>query len=278
VRDSNAEFGTTDAHGTLPKELPICGVMADSQASLFALGCHQIGDTKVTFGTGSSLLMNIGSNASTAESGAVTTVAWVLDGKPTYCLEGIVNYSAATVEWLKNQLHLIDDAAESAALADSVDDNGGVYLIPAFAGLSAPYWNADARAAILGMSAHSTKAHVVRAALESIAYQVRDVLEMMKEEARVAPTRINADGGATSNEFLMQFTADIVNVELHTAQVSESSPLGAARCGALGRGVYSTLDELAELSSMSKEYRPKMERSVAGAFYEGWKRAVDRVL
>lgn len=278
VRESNAEFGATDADGALPRELPICGVMGDSQASLFALGCHHVGDMKVTFGTGSSLLLNIGRDARTRDRGTVCTVAWVLGGEPTYCLEGIVNYSAATIEWLKNQLQLIHDADESALLAGSVEDNGGVYLIPAFAGLSAPYWNSDARAAVVGLSAHSTKAHVVRASLESIAYQIRDVLEMMKEETGIAPTRISADGGATRNEFLMQFTADIVDTELRTSPVAESSPLGAVRCGALGRGVYSALDELASLSSVSNVYLPNMDRDRAGAFYEGWKKAVKRVL
>ena len=202
----------------------------------------------------------------------------MLDGKPTYCLEGIVNYSAATLEWLKNQLQLIDDVSESASLAGSVQDNGGVYLIPAFAGLSAPYWNTQARAAIVGLSAHSTKAHVVRASLESIAYQVRDVLEMMKDETGVAPTRINADGGATSNPFLMQFTADMVDAELRTSQVSESSPLGAVLCGALGRGIYATLDDLASLSTVSRTYCQAMDRGQAHTYYQGWKMAVQRVL
>jgi glycerol kinase len=171
VYDSDAVFGETNVEGVLPRPIPICGVMGDSQASLFAQRCFEPGMAKVTLGTGSSVLLNVGSELRVTESGAVTTIAWRLGGRSTYCFEGIINYSAATIEWLKNQLGLIDTAGETEALAASVDDNGGVYLVPAFAGLSAPYWSRSARAAILGLTAHSTKAHVVRAALESIAYR-----------------------------------------------------------------------------------------------------------
>jgi len=229
-------------------------------------------------GTGSSLLLNVGDRSDTATEGVVTTLAWVLNGKPTYCLEGIVSYAAATVEWLKNQLELFDDACQAETLARSVVDNGGVYLVPAFAGLSAPYWNSDARAAIVGLSAHSTKAHVVRAALESIAFQVHDVLEMMKQATGVAPKQISADGGATANEFLMQFTADITGVELQVSQVAEASPLGAALCGALGRGEYSNLDELPGPTATGKTYRRQMPATEAARYREGWMAAVQRVL
>ena len=170
-------------------------------------------------------------------TGTVATVAWVIDGRPTYCLEGIISYSAATIQWLRNQLQMINSSEETQALAESVESNAGVYLVPAFAGLSAPYWSADARAAIVGMTAHATRAHVVRAALESIAYQVRDVLEMMREQTGVTTRLIHADGGATSNGFLMQFTADIIDAEVRTSMVAESSPLGAVMGGAIGANV-----------------------------------------
>jgi glycerol kinase len=278
VRDSHAYFGQSDAAGRLPREIPVCGVMGDSQASLFALGCYQTGDAKITFGTGSSLLLNIGNRPPPCQAGTVATLAWVRDGVPTYCLEGIVNCSAATIEWLKNRLQLIEGAAETDGLARSVPDHGGVYLVPAFVGLSAPYWNPHARAAIVGMSAHTTKAHVVRAALESIAYQIRDVIEMMQAETGVAPTRIQADGGATANEFLMQFTADVLQATLQTSQVAESSPLGAALCGALGQGVYQGLDDVAQLAKVAQTYAPQMDREQADRLYGGWKEAVQRVL
>lgn len=276
VRDSNATFGTTDVEGALQTPIPIRGVMGDSQASLFAMGCYCVGDTKATFGTGSSLLLNVGENVSEPNEGTVATVAWVIDGRPTYCLEGIISYSAATIQWLRDQLQMIDSSEETQKLAESVENNAGVYLVPAFAGLSAPYWSSNARAAIVGMTAHATRAHVVRAALESIAYQVRDVLGMMSEQTGVATRLIHADGGATSNRFLMQFTADIINAEVRTSAVAESSPLGAAMCGAIGSDVPS----IGQLDSpgSAERYQRKMSSETADACYAGWKQAVKRVL
>lgn len=276
VRDSNGDFGTTDCEGSFSTPLPIRGVMGDSQASLFALGCHRVGDTKVTFGTGSSVLLNVGNKISEPNEGTVATVAWVIDGRPTYGLEGIISYSGATVQWLRDQLQMIRSSSETQALAESVESNAGVYLVPAFAGLSAPHWSADARAAIVGMSAFSTRAHVVRAALESIAYQVRDVLEMMSEQAGIATRLLHADGGATSNAFLMQFTADMINAEVQTSAVAESSPLGAMLCGAVGRDV-AKIEDLA-MPNCGPKYRRQMPAEAANACYDGWKQAVQRVL
>jgi glycerol kinase len=278
VRESGAEFGATDAEGALPGPVPIRGVMGDSQASLFAQRCFVPGMTKATFGSGTSVLLNIGESFRLVDGGAVTAVAWVIDGRPTYALEGLINYSAATVEWLKDQLGLIRDAAESEALAQSVADNGGVYLVPAFAGLGAPYWSSDARAAILGMTAHATKAHVVRAALESVAYQVRDVLEMMGSGAGVTPRGILGDGGATANRFLMQTVADICGLELGASDVAELSALGAAWSGLLGSGVLPSLDAIAALPRAMTHYRPRMNVAHADRLYSGWKDAVKRVL
>ncbi len=276
VRDSNASFGTTELDGILAAPIPIRGVMGDSQASLFALGCHRVGDTKVTFGTGSSLLMNVGPTVTDPGPGTVSTVAWVIDGQPTYCLEGIITYSAATIQWLRDRLHLIQSAEETEPLAVSVEDNGGVYLVPAFAGLSAPYWSPNARAALVGMTAYSTKAHIVRAALESIAYQVRDVLMMMHQQTGIATRWIQADGGATRNRFLMQFVADLIGAEVQTSLVSESSPLGAALCGAVGQDVASP-EELPMSGCAERFVRKQSEKDVDRA-YAGWKRAVESVV
>jgi glycerol kinase len=276
VRDSNANFGTTNVAGVLDAPIPICGVMGDSQASLFALGCHQVGDTKITLGTGSSLLLNVGGTITEPEEGTIATVAWVIDGRPTYCLEGIISYSAATIQWLRDQLQLIRSAEETQALAESVEDNGGVYLVPAFAGLSAPYWSPDARAAIVGMTAHTTRAHVVRAALESIAYQVRDVLEMIREQTGVTTRLIRADGGATNNCFLMQFMADVIDAEVQTSLIAESSPLGAVLCGSIGAEVDS-LEQLT-VPCAARRYIREMAPKTANEFYLGWKEAVERVL
>ena len=278
VRESAAQFGDTDAGGLLPKRVPICGVMGDSQASLFAQRCYQPGMAKATFGTGTSVLLNIGNKFRLSEKGAVTALAWVWRGQPTYAFEGIINFSAATIEWLKNQLGLIRDSSEVEALARSVADNGGVYFVPAFSGLSAPYWSPDARAAIIGMTAFTKKEHVVRAALESIAYQIRDVLEMMRTDSKIRLRNLHADGGPTRNQFLMQFTADLTGAELKVSEIAEASAWGAAMSGMLGLGLCRSLAELAALPHKTKIHRPKMAAATATRLQAGWRAAVKRVL
>jgi glycerol kinase len=278
VRESAAQFGETDANGILPKRIPIVGVMGDSQASLFAQKCFVPGMAKATFGTGMSVLLNIGGNFKLSKRGAVTALAWVWHGKPVYAFEGIINFSAATIEWLKNQLGLIQSSAEAEKLATGATDNGGVYFVPAFAGLSAPYWNPEARAAILGMTAHTKKEHIVRAAQEAITYQIRDVLDMMRGDAKIKLQNLYADGGPTRNRFLMQFTADITGVELKVSEVADSSAWGAAMMGLLGLGIYQSHDELAKLWRTNKIFFPRMKPELVGKYYAGWRRAVKRVL
>jgi glycerol kinase len=278
VRDATANFGSTTLDGILEKPIPIVGVMGDSQASLFAHRCFRPGMAKVTLGTGSSVLLNLGPELRYGGDAAVSTVAWSHQGKPTYSFEGIISYAAATVAWLKDQLGLIRDASETEAAAQSVPDNGGVYLVPAFAGLSAPHWSPDARAAIVGMTAHANRNHIIRAALESIGYQLRDVLGAMRERAGVDLRTINADGGATRNRFLMQFIADITGLEITVAQMPDCSPLGAAMAGALGSGAYKSFDDLAKLPRETETYRPTMPRDLADQLHRGWQRAVKQVL
>jgi glycerol kinase len=278
VRESAAQFGETDAGGLLPKRVPIAGVMGDSQASLFAQRCFRPGTAKATFGTGTSVLLNIGDQLRVSKKGAVTALAWVYRGRPTYAFEGLINFSAATIEWLKNQLGLIQGAGEVEKLALSVKDNGGVYLVPAFAGLSAPYWSPAARAAIVGMTAHTSKAHVVRAAQEAIAYQVRDVLDMMRADATVKLQSLHADGGPTNNKFLMQFTADQTRTEIKVAEVAESSAWGAAMNGLLGLGLWASFSDLEKLSREQIVFRPKMKSAEADHLHSGWLAAVKRVL
>ena len=278
VRESAAQFGETDAVGVLPRTIPIIGVMGDSQASLFAQRCYQPGAAKATFGTGTSVLLNIGDKLRVSEKGAVTALAWVWRGKPTYAFEGLINFSAATIEWLKNQLGLIQSAGEVEKLATSVKDNGGVYLVPAFAGLSAPYWSTDARAAIVGMTAHTNKAHLVRAAQEAIAYQIRDVLDMMRGDAQLKLKMLHADGGPTQNKFLMQFTADMTRTEIKVAEVAESSAWGAAMNGLLGLGIYKSLPELATLPQAQNLFRPRMKEAEVKQLHHGWQQALRRVL
>jgi len=278
VRESSAHFGTTQVGGLLPRPVPIIGVMGDSQASLFAQQCFQPGTAKATFGTGTSVLLNLGDRLPAPRPGMVTALAWVRDGKPTYALEGIINFSAATIEWLKNQLGLIQSAAEVGPLALSVPDNGGVYLVPAFAGLSAPHWAPDARAAIFGLTAHSRKEHIVRAAQEAIGYQIRDVLDAMRRDSGIRVRRLHADGGPTRNRFLMQFTADITGVELKVAEVAEASAWGAALNGLLGSGFYQSTAELARLARRSTTFRPQMSAAGVRKNHHGWLAAVKRVL
>lgn len=278
VRESAARFGETDAGGILPKRIPIVGVMGDSQASLFAQRCYQPGTAKATFGTGTSVLLNIGDQLRVSEKGAVTALAWVWRGKPTYAFEGLINFSAATIEWLKNQLGLIQSAGEVEQLAMNVKDNGGVYLVPAFAGLSAPYWSPEARAAIVGMTAFTKREHIVRAAQEAIAYQIRDVLDMMRSDAKVKLKTLHADGGPTRNKFLMQFTADLTRTEIKVAEVAESSAWGAALNGLLGLGIYKSLTELAAVPQAQNLFHPRMKEAEVKRLHQGWQQAVRRAL
>jgi glycerol kinase len=277
VRESFERFGTTDAGGALPNKLPICGVMGDSQASLLAQGCYERGDCKATFGSGTSILLNTGDRLESSERGAVSSIAWIWQGRPTYALEGLINYSTATIAWLKDQLGLIANASEAAALAQVVPDNGGVFFVPAFAGLSAPYWRPNARAAIVGITAHSKREHIVRAALESIAYQIRDVLEMMRLDGKIVPHMLLADGGPTCNEFLMQFSADILRLELIVAEIPESSARGAAMAAMLGQGGVASFAELSALPRAARHYRPELDADMADRLYSEWRTAVERV-
>jgi glycerol kinase len=208
----------------------------------------------------------------------VTTIAWVHEGEPTYAFEGITNFTGATIAWLVNQLKLIDNPVETENIALSVDDNGGVYLVPAFVGLSAPYWQPEAKAAILGLTPHSTRNHVVRAALESIAYRIRDVLDLMAKDAGITLTKIHADGGAVQNQFLMQFVADMLQINLRASSLPEFSALGATLSGFIGMGFANTLESLHDLPRDFIDYNPKMSVDHALSLYSAWKEAVERIL
>lgn len=278
VRESSAHYGETDLAGLLDEPLPICGVMGDSQGALFAERCFTPGSAKVTFGTGSSVLLNLGDECRLSDQGIVTTIGWVFQGKPTYAYEGIINFTGATIQWLRDQLGLIQDAAETEGIAQTVGDNGGVYLVPAFVGLSAPHWAPAAKAAIVGLTPAATKAHIVRAALESIAYQVKDVLGLMADEAGITLQAVHGDGGAVRNAFLMQFTADMTQCTIRAASLPELSALGAVLSGALGMGVYDSLAALEDLPLTFTDYHPVMPAAQVADLYAGWQDAVRRVL
>jgi len=278
VHDSTGSYGETDAGGAFDRQVPIQGVMGDSQAALFAHRCFAPGDGKATIGTGSSVLLNCGTKAVDGGDGVVTTIAWTHRGQAVYCLEGIINYSAATLTWLKDRLGLIQSLDECEPAAQSVEDNGGVYLVPAFAGLGAPYWSATARAGLVGMTAFTTRAHVIRAALESIAYQLDDVLTMMRRQGGVELQQLHVDGGGTANRFLMQFIADLTGVRLRAAAAADCSPLGAAMAGMLGLGIRPSLESLAGMSCGETVYNPAMPRRRANDLRQGWQLAVKQVL
>ena len=276
--DSTATFGETTLDGFLPKPVPICGVIGDSQGALLAHHCVQPGATKVTFGTGSSILMNIGATPRFSERGVLTALAWVCRGVPAYAFEGIIISSAATLAWLRDGLGLIAEFAECEALAGAVPDTGGVFLVPAFAGLGLPYWEPSARGAILGLTGGSDRRHIVRAALEAIAYQLADALSAMRQEAGVPLGGIRADGGATESRLLMQFTADLTRTGIEVAADPECSSLGAVLAGRIGLGHLSGVEALAEAPARGSLYRPAMPAARALELHAGWTAAVRRVL
>lgn len=278
VRDSDVRFGETDLGGLLQRPLPIVGVMGDSQAALFAQRCFAPGSAKVTFGTGSSVLLNIGSEVVYSDKGIVTAVAWVIGGRPVYAFEGITNFTGATITWLRDQLKLIESVEETEGLATAVPDNGGVYFVPAFVGLGAPYWQPNARAAVVGLTPASSKNHVVRAALEGIAFRINDVLALMAEEAAVDLQTVHADGGAVNNRFLMQFVADLTHLTVRASRLPELSALGAVLAGLIGMDIYADLNAIAQLPRATIDFNPVMPRDAAKKLYAGWQTTVQQVL
>lgn len=278
VRESSAQFGQTTLDGILRRPCPIVGVIGDSQASLFAQRCFEPGAAKVTFGSGSSVLLNIGARPQLSARGVVTALAWVHAGQPAYAFEGIIIHSAATLSWLQKQLGLLSDVAEIESLADEVDDNGGVYLVPAFSGLGLPHWESNARAAIVGLSGHSDRRHVSRAALESMAYQLRDALDAMQEESGVRLKCLRVDGGPTQNKLLMQFTADITQTELAVSLTPDCSALGSCMMGLLGLGVHASLEAIVDIAFDDQIYLAQMPASNAQTLHGGWQIAVRQVL
>jgi len=274
VRDCSAAFGETRAGGALDAPIPIRGVMGDSQASLLGHSCTSAGACKVTFGTGSSLMLNIGDQPMPPAGGAVTSLAWILDGRPAYALEALINYSAATLNWLRDQLGIARDIDELERMAARVEDNGGVYLVPAFAGLSAPHWAPRARAAIVGLSAHSERAHIARAAVESIALQIADAVEILGHESGVPVAALHADGGPTRNRLLMQLTASLAGVPLRVNRVPDISPLGALIAGRSGAGEAPPAQDPDAFES----YTPDLPAGQVRTIREGWNRAVQQVL
>ena len=281
VKPSAGFFGETaagageTAAGALPAGIPVTGIAGDQQSALFGQCCFEPGMAKNTYGTGCFLLLNTGDTPVASEHGLLTTVAWQLDGAATYALEGSVFIAGAVVQWLRDGLGIIGSAAESETLAESVPDAGGVYLVPAFTGLGAPYWDPYARGVLVGLTRGTTKAHIARAALEAIAYQNRDVLDAMTHEAGAPLRALRVDGGAAANNFLCQFQADVLNVEVLRPAVTETTGLGAAFLAGVGAGMWKTGD-LASRWRLEHRFAPSAGTAGRAAGYAGWRRAVER--
>jgi glycerol kinase len=276
VRDSSGRFGETDSEW-LGAPVPIAGVAGDQQAALFGQGCFTPGSAKNTYGTGCFLLMNTGAQPATSKSGLITTIAWGLDGGVEYALEGSIFVAGAAVQWLRDGLGLVRDAAETEAAARSVEDTGGVYLVPAFVGLGAPYWDERARGAIVGLTRGTTRAHLIRATLESIAYQSRDVVECFSRDAGLALDTLRVDGGACRNDFLMQFQADVLGVPVQRPPVLEVTALGAAALAGLAVGFWRDRRELAAVTGTgATRFEPRMPPARREELVAGWRRAVER--
>jgi glycerol kinase len=275
VRESSCVLGQMDAEW-LGGEIPVAGMAGDQQAALFGQGCFSPGDAKNTYGTGCFLLMNTGTEASRSQTGLVTTIAWGIGGRVEYALEGSVFVAGASIQWLRDGLRVLEKASDSAAAAASVPDTGGVYVVPAFVGLGAPYWDERARGTIVGITRGTSREHLVRATLESIAYQTRDVMECVAKDSGIAPASLRVDGGACQNDFLMQFQADLLGIPVRRPEVLEVTALGAAALAGLATGFWSDRAALGSALGAGTVFEATLEPAHRDALYADWKRAVER--
>ncbi len=276
VKSSSEVYAETDPE-LFGAAIPIAGIAGDQQAALYGQACFKPGMMKNTYGTGCFLLMNTGESANLSKTGLLTTIAWNTNGKTEYALEGSVFVAGAAIQWLRDGLGIIANAPDSEALAASVSDNQGVYFVPAFVGLGAPYWDQEARGAIVGLTRGATRAHLARAALEAMAYQTRDVVECMQKDSGIKARELRIDGGATSNDFLCQFQADILGIPVVRPVITETTALGAAYLAGLAVGFWKSEKEIAGQWQVEKRFEPKMKKSERERLYEGWQQAVARV-
>ena len=275
VKPSSYNYGNT-VPDILGGEIPIAGIAGDQQAALFGQCCFEPGTVKNTYGTGCFILMNTGEKAVESKNGLLTTIAWGIDGKPEYALEGSVFIAGASIQWLRDGLRLIDNASFSEQYAEKVPDSGGVYVVPAFTGLGAPYWDQYARGTIVGITRGTTKEHFVRATLESVAYQSFDVIKAMEADAGVPIKNIRVDGGAAANNFLMQFQADILNTDVIRSKVIESTALGAVYLAGLAVGYYADKDDIVKNMTRDRVFQPSIQEQDREKLVSGWKEAVKR--
>ncbi|MBS3887709.1 MAG: glycerol kinase GlpK [Firmicutes bacterium] len=278
VRPSSEVYGHTDPNVFLGKAVPIAGAAGDQQAALFGQTCFKPGMAKNTYGTGCFMLMNTGDKLVSSKNGLLTTIAWGLDGKVEYALEGSIFIAGAAVQWLRDGLKIIEAAPDSEYFALKVQDTGGVYVVPAFVGLGAPYWDMKARGAILGLTRGSGKPEIIRATLESLAYQTRDVLSAMEADSGITLKALKVDGGAVNNGLLMQFQSDILGVPVDRPQVTETTALGAAYLAGLAVGVWENKDDLVDNWKLDMRFPPSMDAARREKLYVGWQKAVKRAL
>lgn len=277
VKASSEVYGHTDP-SLFGAAIPIAGDAGDQQAALFGQACFEAGSAKNTYGTGCFMLLNTGTRPVPSEKGLLTTVAWKIDGVTTYALEGSVFVAGAAVQWLRDGLEAIEASADVEKLMATVDDTDGVYLVPAFVGLGAPYWDPRARGVIVGLTRNTKMAHVARAAVDAMAYQTRDVLEVMQVESGLPLTTLKVDGGAAANAMLLQFQADLLNVTVRRPVVAETTALGAAYLAGLAVGYWKSTDDVATNWALDREFRPAMPKAQSEKLYAGWKKAVGRSL
>ena len=275
VTDSNGLYGYTDCGGLFDEPIPIRAVMGDSHAALFGQNCRAVGMTKATYGTGSSIMMNIGTTPALSASGVVTSLAWGVDGRVEYVLEGNLNYTGAVITWLKNDMGMIGSPAETEELARRARENDRLYLVPAFTGLGAPYWDSDARASVVGMDRTTGRAEFVRAGLECIAYQIADVVFAMERDSGLAVEELRTDGGPTGNGLLMQFQSDLLQRQVRVSRTEELSAVGAAYMAGMALGLWG--DEVFARNA-AVTYVPVMEAGLREKKYRGWRQAVNSVL
>jgi len=273
VKSSSEVYGHT-AESLLGSSVPIAGIAGDQQAALFGQMCTSPGMVKNTYGTGCFMLMNIGEEPTQSKNNLLTTVAWKINGKTTYALEGSIFIAGAVVQWLRDSLKIIEQSSDVEALANSVNSSDGVYFVPAFSGLGAPYWDQNVKGSLLGLTRGSTDAHIARAAIESIAYQTMDVLHAMEADAGVSIQELRVDGGATVNDMLMQFQADVLNTDTVRPQIVETTAMGAAFLAGLAVGYWSDLQEIDKIWQSDKEFKPTKDRSEIESGIQGWHRAI----
>lgn len=276
VKMSSEVYGYTDKY-VFGKEIPIGGIAGDQQAALFGQACSEKGMAKNTYGTGCFMLMNTGDKIIESQTGLITTIAWGIDGKIKYALEGSVFIAGAAIKWLRDALKIITTASETEKIAYEVEDTEEVYVVPAFSGLGAPYWDMYARGAILGLTQGVTDKHIVRSTLESLAYQTMDVLKAMEKDSGIELKSLNVDGGACVNNFLMQFQADILNVEVKRPEIIETTALGVALLAGLAVNFW-TIDEIIERREIERTFKPLMNEEKREKLYGGWKKAVEKAM